>query len=156
MASPWRELLVLGAALTWTEIGAAQQIREAGVQAIGTFSDPGLLVAGGYGALRASGRTRLSLSLAAGTSNDEVAVRGELLGHFLLSPEERRKAGFYLAGGIAGVEGAVSRGYLVLTAGVEQAPRGKSGWALEIGVGGGVRVALGYRWRWFGGSISSQ
>jgi hypothetical protein len=138
-----------GAALTWADIGAAQQARELGAQTIGTFSDPGLLVAGGYGALRTTGRSRVSLSLALGASDGELAVRGELLGHFLLSPEEHRTPGFYLAGGVAGVEGAVSRGYLVLTAGVEQAPRGGSGWALELGVGGGARVALGYRWRWF-------
>jgi hypothetical protein len=156
MASRWRELLMAGAALTWADIGAAQQIRELGVQAIGTFSDPGLLVAGGYAALRTAGRTRLSLSLAAGTSDAEVAVRGELLAHFLLSPEERRKPAFYLAGGIAGVGGAVSRGYLVLTAGLEQAPRARSGWALELGVGGGARVALGYRWRWFSDRLFSQ
>jgi hypothetical protein len=79
--------------------------------------------------------------------------RGELLGHFLLSPEESRKAAFYFAGGIAGVEGAgastVSRGYLVLTLGVEAQPGAGSGWTFEAGVGGGVRLAAGYRWRWF-------
>jgi hypothetical protein len=75
--------------------------------------------------------------------------RGELLGHFHLAPEERRKPGFYLAGGIAGVVGAVRRGYLVLTAGLESDPAGGSGWAIEAGIGGGVRLGLGYRWRRF-------
>jgi hypothetical protein len=145
----WRELLVAGVALPTQ--GAAQQIRELGIQAIGTASDPALVVAGVYGGLRTSGRTRVSASLGAGISGREVAWRGELLGHFLLSPEDRRRAGFYFAGGIAAVEGAVSRGYLVLTLGVEERPRANSGWALEAGIGGGVRVALGYRWRWFPG-----
>ena len=140
-----------GAVLSWGQRGAAQQVRELGVQAIGTFSDPGLAVLGGYGALRTSGRTRISLSVAAGVSGGELTGRGEVLGHFLLSPEKLQKPGFYLAGGVAGVEGAVSRGYLVVTAGVEQAPSGKSGWALEFGVGGGVRLGLGYRWRWLRG-----
>jgi hypothetical protein len=149
----WRELLVAGVALPTQ--GAAQQIRELGIQAIGTASDPALVVAGVYGGLRTSGRTRVSASLGAGISGREVAWRGELLGHFLLSPEDRRRAGFYFAGGIAAVEGAVSRGYLVLTLGVEERPRANSGWALEAGIGGGVRVALGYRWRWFPG-IQSQ
>lgn len=149
MVSRWRELLILGAALSWADAASAQRIRELGVQAGGIFSDPAMVIAGPYGAIRTAGRTRLSLSLGLGTSADELAVRAELLGHFLLSPEVLRKPGFYLAGGVAGVEGPVSRGYLVLTVGVEQAPRGKSGWALEAGVGGGVRVALGYRWRWF-------
>ena len=116
-----------------------------------TFSDPMLAVAGAYGALRVSGRTRVSLSLGAGTTDSDLACRGELLGHFLLSPAELRKPGFYLAGGVAGVAGRVDQGFLVLTAGVEQHPARGSGWAVELGVGGGVRLALGYRWRWFSG-----
>ena len=46
------------------------------------------------------------------------------------------------------VEGPVDRGYLVLTVGLENALPRRSGWAVEAGVGGGVRVLLGYRWRW--------
>jgi hypothetical protein len=134
---------------------AAQQIPEIGIQAIGTASDPALGVVGVYGGLRTSGRTRVSASLGAGISDSDLAWRGELLAHFLLSPEERRKAGVYVAGGIAAVEGVVSRGYLVLTLGIEERPRSSSGWALEAGIGGGVRVGLGYRWRWFP-SIQTQ
>jgi hypothetical protein len=67
----------------------------------------------------------------------------------LLAPEERDKPGFYLAGGIAGVVGPVDRGYLTLTAGLESSPSSGSGWAVEAGIGGGFRVALGYRWRRF-------
>ncbi len=155
MRCRWRELFIAGGALAWGHPGSAQMIRELGVQAIGTFSDPGLLVGGGFAALRTTGRTRLSLGLGAGVSDGELAVRGELLGHFLLSPEEHRKPSFYVAGGIAGVEGAVGRGYLVLTLGLEQAPASSSGWAVEVGAGGGVRVAAGYRWRRFPG-ISGQ
>jgi hypothetical protein len=151
MPCRWNELLVLGAVLTMSERGAAQQARELGVQIIGTLSDPTLAVAGGYAALRASARSRISASLAAGVADGEWAGRGELLGHFLLGPGERRRPGFYVAGGLAGVVGAVHRGYLVLTAGVEAQPGTDSGWALELGVGGGFRVALGYRWRRFAG-----
>ena len=154
MPSPWRELLVVGAALTSSRPGTAQQVTEIGIHAIGTFSQPALAVAGGYGALRTLGRTRVSVSLTAGTSDGKLAARGELLGHFLLSPEEQRKPGFYLAGGIAGIGGVVDRGYLVLTAGVEQRPRGSSGWVVEAGIGGGLRVGLGYRWRRFPGLIA--
>jgi hypothetical protein len=151
MPCRWNELLVLGAVLTMSERGAAQQARELGIQVIGTFSDPALAVAGGYAALRASARTRISASLNAGVSDGEWAGRGELLGHFLLTPGERRRPGFYVAAGIAGVIGTVRRGYLVLTTGVETRPGTESGWALEMGVGGGFRVALGYRWRRFAG-----
>jgi hypothetical protein len=119
------------------------------VAAMATSSDPLLAVAGPYGAFRTSGRTRVSASVGAGISEGDLAWRGELLGHFLLSPEERRKGGFYFAGGVAAVEGPVSRGFLVLTVGVEERPRAASGWALEAGFGGGFRVAVGYRWRFF-------
>ncbi len=149
MPCRWNELLVLGAALTMSERGAAQQARELGAQATITLSDPAVAVAGGYAALRASARTRISVGLGAGVGDGEWAGRGELLGHFLLAPGERSRPGFYVAGGIAGVIGAVRRGYLVLTAGVETRPGTNSGWALELGVGGGFRVALGYRWRRF-------
>jgi hypothetical protein len=147
----WRELLPLGVALTTPEVGAAQRIRELGAQAIVTTSDPVLVVAGGYGAIRTAGRARVSASLGVGISEGELAWRGELLGHFLLSPEELREPGFYFAGGVAAVEGPVSRGYLVLTLGVEESPRARSGWALEAGIGGGFRLALGYRWRRYSG-----
>ena len=155
MRCRWRELFLAGATLAWARATSAQVVQELGVQAIGTFSDPGLVVAGGFAALRTTGRTRLSLGFGAGVSDGELAVRGELLGHFLLSPEEHRKGGFYVAGGVAGVEGTVGRGYLVLTLGFEQAPGSRSGWAVELGAGGGVRVAAGYRWRRFPG-ISTQ
>ena len=144
----WHELLAL-AALGIPPTAQAQQVGEVGIQAIGTFSDPVLAVVAGYGALRASTRTRISLALGAGVAAGDWVGRGELLAHFLLAPEARRKPGFYLAGGIAGVVGALERGYLVLTAGLESAPAGGSGWVVEAGIGGGPRVALGYRWRHF-------
>jgi hypothetical protein len=151
MRCPWRELLLSGAALGSTRPANAQHAWEAGVQAVGTLSDPALAALGGYGGLRVSARTRLVGYLGAGISDDRLAWRGELLGHFLLNPDEPRKPGFYFGAGVAGVEGAAGRGYLVLTAGVEARPGGASGWVLEAGVGGGFRVGLGYRWRWFAG-----
>lgn len=128
---------------------AGQHGREIGIQAIATAADPAIVVAGAYGALRTSARTRVSAAAGAGISDGDFAARGEVLGHFLLSPGQPRGAGFYLAGGVAAVEGPVSRGYLVLTLGLEERPAAASGWSAEVGVGGGVRVALGYRWRWF-------
>jgi hypothetical protein len=41
----------------------------------------------------------------------------------------------------------VGRGYLVLTLGMEQRPGAASGWMVELGLGGGVRLSGGYRWR---------
>jgi hypothetical protein len=138
--------LVLTATLLWSAPLAAQA-REFGIQAIGTASDPALGVGALYGALRTSNRTRLSVTAGVGGSAGELAFRAELLGHFLLSPNKRHGTGPYFAAGVAGVGGPVDRGYLVLTLGVEQRPGSGSGWVAEAGVGGGFRLALGYRWR---------
>ena len=140
------ECLVLGA-LLWSAPLWAQQTREFGVQTIGTASTPVLGVGALYGALRTSNRTRLSVTAGLGGSAGEVAFRAELLGHFLLSPNKLQGTGPYFAAGIAGVGGPVDRGYLVLTVGLEQRPGRRAGWVAEAGVGGGFRVALGYRWR---------
>ncbi|MBA3259088.1 MAG: hypothetical protein H0T68_06450 [Gemmatimonadales bacterium] len=124
---------------------------EVGLQAVGTASDPPLAVGGGYAALRVSRRFRLSLAAGVGGSDDRIAGRGELLAHFLLAPRARRGVGGYVAAGIAAVGGPVDQGYLVLTLGLEASPGAESGWFLEGGVGGGARLAAGYRWRRFPG-----
>jgi len=154
MASRWAEwpavARVAGALITATVAGspaAAQQVLELGVTGIATASDPALVVGGGYGALRTSQRTRVSAALAAGLSDDRGAWRGELLVHFLLNPTRQRGTGFYGAGGVAAVGGAVDQGYLVLALGLEARPGARSGWFVEAGVGGGARLAAGFRWR---------
>ena len=148
MPLPSPELLLLAAALTINTPITAQQAREVGVQGIGNASNPAAAVAALYGGLRMSTRTRLSAAAGAGISSGELATRAEILGHFLLSPDKPHGTGFYFAGGVAAVGGQVDRGYLVFTAGIEQRPAAGAGWMAEIGVGGGVRLALGYRWRW--------
>lgn len=147
MPLAWPELLLAGSLVGVAPL-AAQQGKELGVQAVGTASDPALAVAGVYGALRTSVRTRVSVAAGLGASADELAFRGEVLGHFLLSPNKRVGPGFYFAGGLAVVEGPVDKGYMVLAVGLEDRPAAASGWGVEVGVGGGLRVLLGYRWRW--------
>ncbi|HEX5386885.1 MAG TPA: hypothetical protein VFW66_09315 [Gemmatimonadales bacterium] len=135
-------------------VAAAQGVRELGAQAVVTTADPVLAAAGLYAAVRPSLRTRIALTavagptLSAGTGGD-VAGRAELLGHFLLAPTVARHAGVYVGGGLAGVVGPADRAVLVLVAGLEQRPGAPAGWALELGVGGGIRIAAGYRWRRF-------
>jgi hypothetical protein len=145
--------LLLAAAVSWAAPVSAQHGREAGVQAIGTASDPALAVAALYGGLRTSNRTRLTATVGAGVSSGEAAYRGEIMGQFLLSPNKRVGPGLYLGGGVAGVAGPVERGYLLLTIGLEARPGGGKGWAAEVGVGGGIRLAVGYRWRWLRSAI---
>jgi hypothetical protein len=126
---------------------AAQRVVELGLIAIGTAADPAVLVGGGWAGLRTSSRTRVSATLAAGGSDGAFAWRGELLGHFLLSPTRPRGVGLYGAGGVAVAGGPVDQGYLVLTLGLEDRPGGRRGWFVEAGIGGGARLAVGYRWR---------
>jgi hypothetical protein len=147
MHSRWGELLLGVVALLGTEPAAAQVKHELGVQGIAALADPAVFVGGGYAAWRTSGRTRISGTGGIGVSDGSFAWRAEALGHFLLSPDEASRPGFYLAGGVAGTGGRATRGYLVAVVGLEQRPQGRKGWALEMGVGGGFRVALGYRWR---------
>jgi hypothetical protein len=148
MALRW---LSAAAALAAATPAGAQQVKELGVQLTGALSDPALVAAGGYAAWRPSARARLSAAAGLGRSGGETAWRGELLGHFLLAPNRRRGPAVYLAGGLAMVGGSAERGYLVLTLGVEDRPGAGEGWFIEGGIGGGARMAAGYRWRRFPG-----
>jgi hypothetical protein len=145
MTSIWRSLAVL--AVVCARPAAAQTMLEAGGQALITTADPALVTGGLYGAVRASTRMRLALTAGLGVSDGRAAGRGELLAHFLLSPAAKSGPGVYVGGGIAGVVGAVDQGYVVALVGLEAAPGGRSGWAIEAGVGGGVRLTAGWRWR---------
>ncbi len=146
MGSRWAERWSAALLLAASPL-AAQQAREIGLQATATASDPALVIGGLSAAIRTSLRTRLSVAAGVGASGGEAAWRGELLAHFLLNPDRWRGAGVYGAGGLAVVGGPVEEGYLVLALGVEARPGGRSGWFVEAGVGGGVRLAAGYRWR---------
>jgi hypothetical protein len=137
------------AALVAATPAGAQQVKELGIQAIGTLSDPELAVGGVYGAWRPSSRGRISAAAGVGGSGGEAAWRGELLGHFLLAPARKHGPGVYAAGGVAVVGGSADRGYLILAVGIEDRPGEATGWFAEVGVGGGARLAAGYRWRWF-------
>jgi hypothetical protein len=152
MRCPWVKPLVVVWAVAGTTQGRAQQVREVGIQGVATASDPAAGVAGAYAAIRTSGRTRLSGYIGGGASGGKFAWRTEALGYFLLSPDRRRGWGPYLAGGLAAAGGSVDRGYIVLTLGAEERPRSSSGWVAELGIGGGVRLGLGYRWRRFPGT----
>lgn len=127
----------------------AQQVREVGAQLLVTTQDPLLATGGLYGGLRVSRRTRLALTAGAGGAGGDFTVRAEALGHFLLNPAARGKPGVYAGAGVAFVAGPEGQGYVVLLVGVEGSPGGRSGWALEAGLGGGFRATAGYRWRSF-------
>jgi hypothetical protein len=151
MTSTWGRPGALALALALIlvpETAGAQRAREIGLHAVFTGQDEELAAAGAYAAIRTTRRTRLALTAAAGSAGGTFVARGEVLGHFLLSPAALGP-GVYGGGGIAGIAGAGEEGFLVLLLGIEHAPGGAAGWYLEGGVGGGVRIAAGYRWRSF-------
>lgn len=124
----------------------AQHGWELGVQAIGTFADFDFAGGGLWGGWRPGGSTRIGVSLMPGAIDGEFAARGEVSAHFLLSPGSLRSS-LYAGGGLAGLTGPKDEGYLIFLLGYESKPGGASGWVIEGGIGGGVRVLLGYRWR---------
>ena len=143
MGFRWAELapapLALGMMLAGgAEPAQAQRARELGLGVVATASDPALGAGMVYGALRTSRRLRISAAGGAGVSDGRAAWRGELLAHFLLSPQRRQGVGWYGAGGIAAVGGPVEQGYLVLTVGVEARAGGRGGCVVAGGGGGGA------------------
>ncbi len=147
MGSRWRSLVAVVALVAPPPL-AAQRIAELGLQATALAADPGSIFGGVYGALRTSFRMRVSLAAGIGAARDVTTPRAEALVHFLLSPSRRTGVGPYVAGGVAVVGGPLDAGYLVLTLGAETRPGTSSGWFVEAGLGGGARLAAGFRHRW--------
>jgi hypothetical protein len=144
MRSTWVSLL-LGIAVPPVALWC-QQVREFGPQITLTTSDPLAVVGGLYGAVRPERRVRLAANAGLGVQGSDLAWRVEALGHFHLNPTARG-VGVYGGAGVAVAGGTATHGYLVVLVGMEAAPGGPEGWALELGVGGGVRIGASYRWR---------
>ncbi len=145
-----RALLPLALVLPSAARAQSLPTRELGVEGLLAASEPAFGGGGIYVALRPSPRMRLAATASAGALRGAAAFRGELLGHFLLAPVARRGTGLYLGGGAAIVAAGVTRGYLVALVGLEARPAARSGWFIEAGVGGGARLAAGWRVRWVG------
>lgn len=141
-------LLVMG----WAATPVAAQFRspryEIGPQALALVDDPAYVGGGLYAAVRPGGNARVALTGSLGAADGQVLTRGELLAEFLLNPRRARGVSPYGFGGVALMTGEGTTGYLVLGLGLETAPRARSGWAIEAGVGGGVRLTVGWRRRW--------
>jgi hypothetical protein len=121
---------------------------QAGVVVLG--SEPAVVGAGAGLAWRDRGRTRVGVFVAAGAADrGGWTGRGEVAWHFLLDPGRRTGAGVYGGGGLAvtAVEGDEVRPFVQVVLGVESEPASPQGGFVELGIGGGVRVAAGVRWR---------
>ena len=102
---------------------------------------------------RVGSQTRFAVSGSGGTLAERAAMRLEATAQFLVTPSARTGAGLYGGAGIAfrGAARTPGAGYLVALLGLDGAPGRRTGWYAELGLGGGVRVAAGWRWRRFPG-----
>lgn len=75
--------------------------------------------------------------------------RAEALAQFYVTPYQRSGWGVYAAGGLAYEVQERERGVarLAVALGAERAPAGPRSLSVEVGLGGGWRVAVGVRWR---------
>src|SRR5437899_1645608 len=129
-------------AVSATEIGAGATV----VLAHRGFWGPELGVA-----RRSGGQGRFAFAAACGDYERALGVRLAATVQFLLRPGERSGVGPYGGLGLAFVGSGGARGASYLTAllGVDQGPGARGGWYAELGLGGGVRLALGRRFRRF-------
>jgi hypothetical protein len=103
------------------------------------------------GVSRRGGQGRFGLSATGGSGGGELALRLEARGQFLLVPTARTGPAYYAGLGFAFAGARARRGaaYLTMLLGVETAAWRPQGWYAELGLGGGLRVAAGMRWRRF-------
>lgn len=135
---------------------AAQEPRglEAGVELTSALASPVFAGAGVSLGIRPGGDTRIVVAVTPGGERRRLAGRAELLGQLMLAPARTHGVGFYALGGIAGQVGWRDAGWLVLGLGMERSPGLGSGWHVEAGIGGGMRISAGWRWRWLHSSGS--
>ena len=143
-----RGLAVLVAAIAAAPPCRAQ-VRETQVWGLAVASRPSLYAAGVGLAWRDAQRTRIAPAVALGALGDgRFGARADFAIHFLLDPWKRSGTAIYGGGGLtAALAGGRVTPYALLVLGAEKAPGGAGGSFVEIGVGGGVRLAIGYRWR---------
>ncbi|HEU5319442.1 MAG TPA: hypothetical protein VFX28_01480, partial [Methylomirabilota bacterium] len=121
---------------------------ELGVAAVATFAR-GDLAAGGVTFGHRPGQARVALLLAGGGLDGSAAVRAEATAQFLVNPGARAGVTAYGAAGVAyvGARGTRGMSYLTMFLGIEQGAARSWGWYGEAGLGGGLRIAVGVRWR---------
>ncbi len=117
-----------------------------GIQATLVGSDPAFEGVGGTVVKALDRQLRLTAGATVGRAGSETRGRGELALEYLFDPATRGWSP-RLAGGVAGVSGPRGGGYVLLEVGLEQRPRDRTGWRIDLGVGGGVRVAASFTWR---------
>ncbi len=145
----WRRSALLLPALAFAAPARAQSLSELQLWGTVVASKPAFYGAGFGLGWRDEQRDRFAPAVAFGGFGDgRFGVRADLSYQFLLDPVKRVGSAVYGGGGLtAVVRGGRVVPYVLLVLGIENAPGGSGGSFLEIGVGGGARVAIGYRWR---------
>ena len=102
---------------------------------------------------RPNGDSRIAFALAGGTlaPDHRAAVRAQLTLQLLINSSARAGVGMYAGVGTAFIARRRSpgEGFVAVLVGIESAPGRRRGWFIESGFAGGVRVAAGWRARWF-------
>ncbi len=145
----WRDWpVVLLLVVTGTQANAQSPTTTWQVHALGTSATSQFIGAGVGFARRVGGRLTYQLSLTPGVAQRAFAVRSEGMLVFSLDPARRGGISPYGGGGMAVLLAKRATDvFLVLVVGLESAPRTRSGWFAELGLGGGVRVSVGWRIR---------
>jgi len=148
-STPRRALLWVACLCAGAAPVRAQGVREMQIHAAGVASRPFFGGAGGGLGFRDADRNRWQGALALGLlDGDGMGARGDFVYHFLLDPRKRQGSALYGGGGLtAQLTGGRVTPYVLLVVGAENAPGGAGGSFVELGVGGGVRFLVGYRWR---------
>jgi hypothetical protein len=149
--SCWRSAALAALAVLLPIRLAAQRGFDVQAQGAGLVGAATFVGVGAGLGLRAGFGTRVSLSGTGGWL-EAAGAAGRIEGlitYHLFTPGRPRPALYGGTGvGVTATEGAV-RGHLVVVLGLESRAQG-GGWFVETGVGGGVRMVLGYRvtrWR---------
>jgi hypothetical protein len=152
-----RRFTTLVAALSLTSLLASDVRAQASPSAIlegrVTFvgADAQALVLGGGVSMGRAGYTRLIVLAGGGRAWRNSATRGAAYAdgaiRFFLDPYRNTRWGVYGVGGLSALYDGFSewRGLITVGVGVELPSRTRSAWALEAGLGGGVRLSLALR-----------
>ncbi len=108
-----------------------------------------VLAAGGVGvAVRPGGRLRFAVNGVVGSESGAAAGRVEAVAVFHLNPFRQTGWAAYGGGGAAvRFRQPGTSGFLLVMLGAESRPARRLGWFVEVGAGGGVRLATGLRVR---------
>jgi len=133
--------------------GQALTATELGVGALATWARRDFYGGGVELALRPSSDGRIAFSAAGGSVDRHAGMRVEATAQFLVLPTAKTGVSPYAGVGIAYVGSRAYRGtgVLMVLVGCESAAGRPRGWFGELGLGEGVRLRVGWRWRRFPG-----